>query len=199
MEDRRCLLTSRHASSALSRCMVKNDRALGAEDAPGSAERGASGFEDESDSEMYNGEGGAGDPPTDKPDVTRCRPGEVWSYDMCRARSVDLLASISAQDREQYIDDRKGVSVAGADAGVLRMTVSGDPEGLPAVQTAGAGAAGSAVFERVRGWCLLVVVLLAAATAARRLAELGPRRSGGRVIFCPFAVRVVTVPSGFLT
>jgi hypothetical protein len=54
------------------------------------------------------------------------------------------------------------------------------------------------VFDRVRGCNFPAAVLLATARASR-VAELGPRFNGGRVIFVPLALRIMTVPSGFLT
>lgn len=56
---------------------------------------------------------------------------------------------------------------------------------------------GSAVLDRVRGASLDAALEFAAATAASRLAEFGLRRRAGRVVFVPFAVRVVVDPSGF--
>ena len=53
------------------------------------------------------------------------------------------------------------------------------------------------VFDRVRG-CILPAAVLAAAIA-RRVAELGLHFKGGRVTLVPLALRIMTVPSAFLT
>lgn len=58
---------------------------------------------------------------------------------------------------------------------------------------------GSVVLERMRGCSFIAALLLAAATAASLLDEVGFRSNPGRVTFWPFAVRVVVDPSGFLT
>jgi hypothetical protein len=57
---------------------------------------------------------------------------------------------------------------------------------------------GSAVFERVKG-ARRDAALLFTATVERRVVEEVLRLMGGRVVFDPFALRVVVVPSGFLS
>lgn len=97
--------------------------------------------------------------------------------------SLDLPASVCAHSREQYIDEWNGV-----EGGVVLG--GGDGSSVDAAD------AFSVVFERVRGRSF--ATLLFAATAARRFIEEGLRRIAGRVTF-PLALRVVFVPSAFLT
>jgi hypothetical protein len=132
---------------------------------------------------------------TGRPVVQRERPeGEYMSQLIFLATSDDLDASAWAQCREQYI-----VETNGGSEGVLIVALSGESTlSLEFLLDSRDMTPPSAVFDRVRG-CIFEAALLLAAATASRLVDDGPRRRGGRVTFCPFAVRVVTVPSGFLT
>lgn len=129
--------------------------------------------------------------------------GEGWPKETRRTASVDRASSTCAHAREQYTADANGGSAVTVAPEDRRAPADGRGEGVFDAAAEAAGVSrhtslpAAAAFACVKG-ASLVAALLAHATASRELDE-GPRRKGGRVVFCPFAVRVVTVPSGFLT
>lgn len=90
------------------------------------------------------------------------------------------------------MDDRKGPDGADGEGEFLLEDSPGDVALTAEVDV------GSVVLERVRG-AIFDTALLFCATVDRRVVDEVLRLMGGRVVFVPFALRVVVVPSGFLT